>query len=63
MPKVAEDLTKHTLMLYSGDYEKLRELYPDHGAAVIIRRIVRAHLRQIETRGEEMPSAKVEIGL
>lgn len=52
------DLQKHTLNLYPGDYGKLQELYPDIGAATIIRRIIRAYIEQIEKGGE---AAAVEI--
>lgn len=48
MPK-SEELQKVTMNLYAGDYGKLQELYPDVGAAVIIRRIVRKYLEQIDS--------------
>lgn len=61
MSKDDEDgLSKHTLNLYPGDYEKLRELYPDVGAAAVIRRIVRRYIEQIEVTGVSI-DAKVEI--
>jgi len=40
-----EPMSKHTLHLYEGDYERLRELYPELGAAIIIRRLIRKHIR------------------
>lgn len=52
------DLSKHTLNLFPGDYSRLQELYPDIGAATIIRRIVRKFLEQIEESGD-----KVEINV
>lgn len=55
-----EGLSKHTLNLYPGDYEKLRELYPDVGAGAIIRRIVRRFIEQVEVSGPSI-DAKVEI--
>lgn len=45
------ELQKHTLNLFPGDYEKLRELFPDVGASTIIRRIVRSFINQIEEKG------------
>jgi len=49
MPKAdIEALTKHTLHLYSGDYERLRANYPDIGAAVVVRKLVRSHLNKLE---------------
>lgn len=53
-----DDLQKHTLNLHRGDYQRIQELFPDIGAAVIIRRIVRKFLKQVETEGE---SVDVEV--
>ena len=47
MPKGETELQKHTLNLYPGDYAKLQELYPDIGAATIIRRSVHRYIEQI----------------
>lgn len=55
-----ECLSKHTLNLFEGDYEKLRLLYPDVGAGAIIRRIVRRFIEQVEVNGASI-DAKVEI--
>lgn len=50
MPKKAEeDLTKHTLRLFAGDYAELQQLYPDLGANVVIRKIVRDFLTRIKS--------------
>jgi len=49
MPKA--DLQSHTLNLCRGDYEKIQEMYPDVGAATIIRRVVRKFIEQIEDQG------------
>jgi hypothetical protein len=46
--KVEEELSKHTLNLFSGDYNRLQELYPDIGAGPIIRRLVRDYLSKVE---------------
>lgn len=63
MPKADEEgLQKHTLNLFPGDYEKLRELYPDVGAGAIIRRIVRRFIEQVEVNGASI-DAKVEIDI
>jgi hypothetical protein len=50
MPR-SDDLQKHTLNLFEGDYEKLQSYYPDVGAGPIIRRVVRSFLEQIEKEG------------
>lgn len=45
----ARAITKHTLNLYVGDYNKLQDLYTTRvGAAKVIRDIVHAHIRKIE---------------
>jgi len=42
-------ITKHTLNLYVGDYNKLQTLYSSRvGAAKVIRDIIHAHIRKIE---------------
>jgi hypothetical protein len=40
MQKSHEDLTKHTLFLRSGDFNKLREFYPNVPTAHVIRKIL-----------------------
>lgn len=61
MPKNS-DITKHTMNLFSGDYAKLQDLYPDIGAATIIRRIVRAFITQIEEKGTDV-AAEIHVEL
>lgn len=48
------ELQKHTLNLFPGDYAKLQQFYPDIGAATIIRRIVRKFVEQIEEHGMDV---------
>jgi hypothetical protein len=43
-----EELQKHTLHLFQGDYHRLQIAYPNEGAALIIRTLVRAHLTKID---------------
>jgi len=43
-----EDCTKHTLLLFTGDYKRLQDAYPELGAAQVIRQLVRAHLNKID---------------
>lgn len=51
--KSNEPLKKHTMLLYDGDYERLQDLYPEVGASIIIRKIVRDYLNKVS------PPAKV----
>ena len=41
-------LSKHTLLLFAGDYEALRDRYPEQGAAIIIRSLIRNFLAKSE---------------
>ena len=56
--KAEEDLTKHTLNLFPGDYAKLQELYPDLGAGPVIRRLVRDFINKVEA--VKTPSSLIE---
>lgn len=56
------ELQKHTLNLFPGDYDKLRNYYPDIGASTIIRRIVRKFVEQIdEHNGDVETEIKIEL--
>lgn len=56
------DLQKHTLNLFPGDYAKLQQFFPDVGAATIIRRVVHRFIEQIEEQGTEIETdIQVEI--
>lgn len=52
--KADEALQKHTLLLYEGDYRRLQELFPEIGASIVIRKIIRDYLNKVQ------PSAKVK---
>lgn len=55
MPRQKDpDLQKVTLFLFDGDFAKLRELHPHNGASLIVRRLVRRHIREVERRAEPM---------
>lgn len=57
-----DTLTKHTMNLFSGDYARLQQYYPDIGAATIIRRVVRAFVNQIEEKGAaDVAAINVEL--
>ncbi len=53
------DLQKHTFHLYEGDYKKVQDLYPELGAAIVIRSIVRKFLIEIES-GLKVPTLQVQ---
>lgn len=59
----SEELQKHTLNLFSGDYEKIQSFYPDVGAAVIIRKVIRHYIEQVEAKGNVSVNGEVEINI
>lgn len=52
-----DPLQKHTMNLFAGDFEALSLIYPELGAAVVIRRLVRMHIEKCEASLPE-PSKK-----
>ena len=60
MTRRGEDhaISKHTLNLYDGDYAKLQRLYGSRiGAAKIVRDLVRAHIKRIESEAAQKVEA------
>lgn len=62
MAKPEDELQKHTLNLFRGDYERVQDLFPDIGAGPVIRRVLRSYLERIEM-GEIAADTNVEIKL
>lgn len=58
---MTDDLQKHTLNLFRGDYEKLQQLYPDHGAGPIIRSVIRKFIEQCESGATATPSVETNL--
>lgn len=52
----SDELQKHTLNLFKGDYAELQGLYPESGAGKIIRILVRNHLRKVREEVERRTS-------
>jgi len=47
-------ITKHTLNLYAGDYEKLQQIHGTRiGAAKVIRDLVDFHIKKIQNEAEQ----------
>lgn len=55
-----KDTQKHTLNLYEGDFARLQELYPETGASIVIRTLVRKHIEE-KTPKVDVSNVKVEI--
>ncbi len=66
MPRKHADhpLEKVTLLLYAGDMQDMRDLYPRMGVSSVVRSLIRRHLN--EQRGREkapIPVVDVEVKL
>lgn len=51
----AEDLTKHTMFLRTGDYERIGAAFPKQRAAYVIRRLISRFVD-----GLDQPSSRAE---
>lgn len=51
--KAAEPLTKHTLNLFEGQYERLQSFYPRVGAAYVIRALINQHIDELKEKAEQ----------
>lgn len=58
-----DELTKHSLFFYKGDFELLRSYYPEVGAGLVVRKLVRQHLAKLQQRTEEPVQVDVEVKL
>lgn len=56
-----EPLKKHTLFLYAGDFDKLATFYPELGASVAVRRIIRKQIQLLESSVAPAPTMKEEL--
>lgn len=53
-------MTKHTLLLFDGDFAYLQRTYPEVGASKLIRTLVRAHVEGLEAK---LTPAQVSVKL
>lgn len=59
---MSEETQKHTLHFYRGDFQRLQELYPEIGASLIVRKLVRKHIEGIEAKiASEKPTPEKDI--
>ena len=56
-----EPVQKHTLNLYEGDFEEIKSYFPDLGAAIVIRKLVRQYVLRI--RGERQMKLDQKVSL
>lgn len=57
MPRTneTEPLQKHTLHLYEGDFDRVGSFFPEIGASVAVRRLVREYLNKLEAGLTPLP--------
>ncbi len=51
--KSPEKLTRHQILLYEGDFDKLNDIYRRRRATEVVRLLVRRHLNEIEARYQD----------
>lgn len=63
MPRPAEDLQKHTMNFYAGDFDRIRALWPDQEPSVIIREAIHAMVVNHEAVAtSEPPRIEIVVG-
>ncbi len=60
---LTQDKTKHTLWLYAGDFATLAEMYPDLGASIVVRTLIRKHIERIEKGIEKPKLPKIDMNI
>lgn len=60
---MSEEITKHTLNLRAGDYDKLKEIFPEVGAASVIRGLVSRYVDSLQPsiNPDEIPETGVDL--
>lgn len=56
-----DGIQKHTLNLFEGDYARIQEMFPDIGAATIIRKLVRRFIEQAGGTVEFPPDVEIKL--
>lgn len=59
MPK-RDDLEKVTLSLRTGDFSRLREMYPQVGASAVVRKLVSDYVDQFKVETTTLPRLDLE---
>lgn len=51
------------MFLYEGDLERLRTYYPDIGASIVVRRLIRQYLTKLDRKMNDEETVEVQINL
>ena len=55
---MTKKMHKHTLLLFTGDFETLRELHPEVTPSEIIRTLIQKHIARVQ---KEIPTPQLEL--
>jgi hypothetical protein len=56
-----EELQKHTLNLFRGDFDRLRDFYPELDPSIVIRKLLRKHILDNEAEVEVKPKTEIKL--
>lgn len=59
MKRSSDLLSRHQVILYRGDWEKLQTLHPNNATTEIIRTLVRRHIQRVEQEMADKELANV----
>jgi hypothetical protein len=59
--KEIEPIQKHTLNLYEGDFDCIQRMFPQLGAAKVIRTLVRRYVKENKDKNTQQINIEVEI--
>ena len=54
--------TKHSMYLYTGDYDRLMILYGPGVVAKVIRKLIRKHILEVETEQKDQRQLELDFG-
>lgn len=56
-----DNLQKVTLNLVRGDFDKIKDLFPDNGAGEVIRQLVHDFISRVEAVEQSAPDVEVRL--
>ena len=58
--KSQEKLTRHQVLLFDGDFDRLSEIYRRRKATEVVRLLVRRHLQEVDARYQERYNPRLD---
>lgn len=59
--KLPDDIEKTTIYLHKGDYDRLKEIYPELKAALVIRTLVHRHVEMYAKAERVSDLAQIKV--